>query len=201
MKNTAFILSLALFSTYAQAEESIFGFTIGKRIEAPECPSKTIAGRKYFDVMSPYTCAWNEEHRPNDPLPSRIVVLAKNTSPSFMKGLFRAYIKDDTMVGVRFSTFGVSTQEDTFVQLTAKYGKPSSITKSKAQTLVGASFEAINAEWRRDGIVVLFSGVTDRVDIGEVRIETNEFFNMKAQQSEQKSKLDLNPQVAPRITS
>lgn len=191
MKTFAIALSLALSSQYAYAEESVFGFLIGKRIEAPECPSKTIAGRKYFDVLSPYTCAWDEERKPNDLLPSRIVVLAADSAPPFMKGLFRAYLKDNLFAGARFSTFGIKSQEEAFVQLTGKYGQPSSITKSKVQNLAGASFEAITAEWIRDEIVVTFRGVTDKIDLGEVQIETKEVFGMKAQQEKQKSKSEI----------
>lgn len=191
MKTLAIALSLLLSSLYAYAEETVFGFAIGKRIEAPECPSKIIAGRKYFNVISPYTCAWDEERKPNDLLPSRIIVLATNSAPPFMKGLFRAYLKDDLFAGARFSTFGIKSQDETFAQLTGKYGEPSSIIRSKVQNLAGASFEAITAEWRRNDIVVIFKGVTDKIDLGEVQIETKEVFGMKTQKEEQKSKSEI----------
>jgi hypothetical protein len=191
MKNLVIAFSLTLLSACANAEEMVFGFVMGKRIEAPECPSKTIAGKKYFEVMSSYTCAWNEEHKPNDLFPSRIIVLAKDSAPSFMKGLFRAYLKDGLFIGARFATFGINSQDETFTQLANKYGQPSSINRSQVQNLAGATFEAITAEWRHDNIVVTLNGVTDKIDLGEVRIETDEFFNAKAQQTKQRLKTEI----------
>ena len=192
VKRIVSLVTLALASTFLYAEETVFGFTLGKRIEAPECPSKTIrGGTKLFDVISKFTCMWDVEQRKDDVLPSRTVVLAFDSAPRFMKGLFRAWLRDDLFVGAEFYTYGIQSQDEAFGQLTTKYGKPTHISKSRVQNLAGASFDAITAEWRRDNLIVLFNGVTNRIDLGEVRIETLELAELRKQQVKEKAKSEI----------
>ena len=192
MKKTAVLLVVSAFCAGpAYSQDIIFGFTFNTPIEAPECPFRLIGGKKYHEVTSPFTCFWPVEARPGDPLPSHTVVISTAIAPRYMKGLFKAYVQDEKLVGVRFFTFGIHSQEQTLSQLKQKYGEPLSTTQRKVQTAAGATFEAISAQWRTETVSVNFEGVIDRIDLGEVTVDTTEFFRRRRQEAQKKGSTEV----------
>lgn len=147
--------------------------------------------KEALSSTSDFTCAWSIENKAGDILPSRTIVLETKNAPKFMKGLFKASVRDDLLVGVRFYTFGVHTQSLAFEQLKQKYGEPISFTRREVQSTNGTKIEAISAQWRSKTIVVVFEGVIDRIDLGLVTIETEDFFKMRSLEVRRKNSIEI----------
>jgi len=189
--STVLLVASAICAGPAYAQDTIFGFTFNEPVEAPECPFRSIGGKKYHEVKSDFTCFWPVETKAGDPAPSRTVVISNSNAPRYMKGLFKAYIQDEKLVGVRFFTFGVHSQEQTLSQLIQKYGEPLSATKRRVQTAAGATFEAVSAQWRTETVAVNFEGVIDRIDLGEVTVDTREFFTRRLHEVQKKGSTEV----------
>jgi hypothetical protein len=88
---------------------------------------------------------------------------------------------DGLLIGFHFLTAGASSQELVLMQLSKKYGAPTHVSKQRAQNSLGASFEALTARWDMADVVVTFSGITDRLDVGEVYIDLPAAAEMRKQ--------------------
>lgn len=79
---------------------------------------------------------------------------------------------ENKVVALWFSTKGASVQEEVLATLTTKYGKPTVLDRKKKQTAFGVVIPYLSAYWKLPDVVVLFDGVTDRIDDGTVSIST-----------------------------
>jgi hypothetical protein len=190
-RNLLLFLSLALSANASLAQDTIFGLQFNKPIQLPECPYRTAAGMKLYQVTSEFTCAWAVEQKSRDPLPSRTVVIDSKNAPKYMKGLFKAYVQGEALVGLRFFTFGIHSQDATLAQLKQKYGEPIALSRRAVQTAGGAAVEAVSAQWLSETIAVSFEGIVERIDLGEVTIDTSEFLKLRLQETQKKNSSEV----------
>ena len=106
-------------------------------------------------------------------IPLRSVWFPPKEAPTIVKNWnFLAVEQDGKLVGVRFYTYGISGQDLTLKTLTDKFGEPTRKETHKVGNLGGATADAVVAVWEKPDVVVHLDGVTDRLDFGEVWIET-----------------------------
>lgn len=182
----------SISSSLSLANILVFGFELGKPLIAPECAFRMVGNLKLYESLSIDQCVEDAKIKTHEPTESALVRLGKDSSPLFMKGLFRAYLKDGVFVGASFSTFGIHTQNSTFDALKEKYGKPTKLTKIKMQNSAGATFDVIFAEWKNKTVHVSFKGVDEQIDLGSVDISTPELLNLR-----QIKDLELKAQKTP----
>jgi hypothetical protein len=164
-------------STAAHADTTVFGFTLDQPLVLPECAYKMIPpGQppKLYDVLNiKETCFQEPRMNPEYGVSLRSVWFPPKEAPIIVKNWnFLAVEQDGKLVGIRFYTYGVIGQEQTLKTLTDKFGEPTRKGIHKVGNLAGATAEAIVAVWEKPDVVVHLDGVTDKLDLGEVWIET-----------------------------
>ncbi|MCB4861987.1 hypothetical protein K7W03_20555 [Sphingobium sp. PNB] len=190
--------SVALLAAPAMAQTkpnpSLFGITVMEPLTVPECtaePERLQRYNKYkskqpFGMMSPYPYSIAKD----GPCYKRINAKAgtpqavedeavwidfpAGKSPSAAKyGTVSAYVFEGRVQRVFFQTYGISSQDDVFAQLKAKFGEPSSNKLVGWQNGFGAKYDAINAEWLLGGgLAVTFVGFDTSRDGGAVYLDT-----------------------------
>lgn len=168
----AFAAVLAAACAFSQAEPTgppmdAFGLTLGKPLSLPLCPD----GR----AMRDGPCL-ADTLRGHHTLPaSGQIVYPIMAAPQFTRGGGLGFRQDaaGNLALLVASTDGSSSQQAIFDALLAKYGAPSKSGTVPVQNRLGATFEAIVAEWTSPQIVVRFTGMTS-VTSGELVIGTPE---------------------------
>lgn len=164
-------------ATHAYADVlSVFGFEFGKSIELPECSFKLVGNSKMkmYEVLPSVTCI-QEAHALNGyGQPIRRIVFARGEAPAIVKNftIFPLEV-GGILVGLNFLTPGLAAQDVVLAELTRKFGSPAKFEKLTAKNLMGASFDTFESKWvAADDVSVVFTGVTTRVETGEVFIDT-----------------------------
>lgn len=192
------LLTAALVATPAMAQmkspPSLFGITINEPLAVSECSADPERVKNYYKFKSkyprdyvtsyPYSIAKespcykriNAKAGSSQPLEDEGVSIdfPAGKSPSVAKfGTVSAYVMEGKVQRVYFQTYGLSSQEDVFAQLKAKFGEPSSNKMVGWQNGFGAKYDAINAEWLLGGgLAVTFIGFDTSRDGGVVYLDT-----------------------------
>lgn len=104
--------------------------------------------------------------------PVREIVFSEKEAPSIVKN-WRAFPLEvgGNLVGFHFITDGAEAQPAVMAALQKKYGKPEYSKTHGVQNSFGAQFDAVDASWHSGPVQVMYMGVLDRVDVGQVYID------------------------------
>ena len=158
---------------------TIYGVQLGAAITLPECRYHSGNPEYGYDVDQPVMCAWKPEAAPEFGRPwlGATIQFPLKSSPLIIRNyILTTMLSGDRVVGIEFFTRGVSAQEVALSELTAKFGKPSSVVRA---TAMGASFPVVHATWTGPKFTVTFDGVEDKIDAGHVVIDTVEGAQMR----------------------
>src|SRR4029077_16553466 len=82
-------------------------------------------------------------------------------------------VVDGNLEGLYFGTGGVARQQRDLQLLVDKFGAPATTTQPIVQNGYGATAQAVTATWvTADGVIVTFASAANRIDSGNVWIET-----------------------------
>jgi hypothetical protein len=173
IRHSHIFLAAAMAITVPASAQSVFGFEFGKPLVLPECEFKQYAKIKAYDPLPEQTC-FHEPFLINTyKIPVRRIIFGKSEHPDIVKyWQIIALEIDNTLQGIEFFTLGASSQDAVLDSLTKKFGKPSSVSTKSVQTATSAPFQAIHATWKTDTLIVTFDGITDRLDRGQVFIDS-----------------------------
>ena len=168
-------LVAALVAVHAAAADlTVFGFELGKPLTLPECPYTTLPGDnfKLYEVVPPRTCYQEPRAVNGYGIPVREIDFGKTSAPPYVL-YWRMFAVEQggDLIGVRFSTPGISAQDVVLGELRRKYGAPTSISSEPLQNAFGATFDSVSALWRGGAVDVTFEGTFGRLDRGEVTID------------------------------
>ena len=79
---------------------------------------------------------------------------------------------DGVLEGLGFNTGGISSQDYVMEKLKEKYGEPTAFTPLKIQNRLGASFDAVTAEWSFDNLIVKFNSAEGQITSGLINIDS-----------------------------
>ena len=113
--------------------------------------------------------------------------------PSIVRyGTIDVLVRDGLIVGARFATYGMRTQEFDLRTLTEKYGPPTSLTTKVVQNRMGARYDSATAIWERQDLRVTYFGTMGTLDDGQVTVDTPLAADLRKAQADALDKL-LNP--------
>lgn len=155
--------------------DSVFGIEMGKKIELPECPYKTYGGSKFknYDVMPKITCVTDAHPLNGYKVNPREVVFSQDEAPPIVRNWTMFVLEiDEKAEGFHFLTNGISTQNEVLALLTKKFGRPTSLTHHSVVTATSSPLDSIDATWDLPAVQVIFWGSINRIDRGEVMIDS-----------------------------
>ena len=182
MKVGLLVAAMLVTATACAADTTIFGFELGKPLVLPECPHKTLGSipRKMYSAIPPMTCAQDAHELNGYGKPVREIVFSEKETPSIVKN-WRAFPLEvgGNLVGFHFITDGAEAQSAVMAALQKKYGKPEYSKTHGVQNSFGAQFDAVDASWHSGPVQVMYMGVLDRVDVGQVYIDLPEAVELR----------------------
>lgn len=175
-------------SAQKQADANVFGLMkIGEPFTLAECPSASYGGYK-ITVEKP---CWKRIGASSDFRDKKKKKKdAPTTAPSPMNDtVFVTFpfdeqpalssrseivvlIVDGALEGLGFNTSGIGNQEYVLAKLKEKYGEPSVYKPLTLQNRLGATFDALEAVWTFDNLIVRFSSAENSLDSGLVNIDS-----------------------------
>jgi len=166
---------LCLTALASNAQNSVFGFELGKPLTLSECPFKVVAGSKMYDVIPRSTCVQDAGPLNGYKIPVRRIIFGRDEAPPIVKNWTAFPLEiNGNLVGFHFLTPGAAAQELALSQLTQKYGQPTSTSNRLMQNAMGASFNSTSATWELTNLRVKFDGITTKIETGEVYIDLPE---------------------------
>lgn len=90
--------------------------------------------------------------------------------PEYIKSNLWATVSEGKITNIRVLTNGLETQNEVLRDLTARYGKPSTISRQPAQNKFGAQFSIIEAMWSGKNWGVIFVGASKSLDEGYISL-------------------------------
>ena len=149
-----------LAPTFAKSEEvTLFGdITIGRQLSIPQCPEK------YYMSKHPNCYTGNAAY-------SSVDYIFSDGRPAYLSHEPGIDLRGGLVAGLTMLTKGVSAQNAAFSTLKEKFGLPTSKNTDDVKTMSGGSHQIITAEWRLDGVSILFSGASGALDTGIILVQ------------------------------
>lgn len=170
-------LAAALISAPAYAAPpSIFGLVLGKPVSIPECPRSRLSGGGFSEVVyeqnPPQTCHEPDIALRDAPWRRGAVVFPSRRAPLIMLGNSGyTLIVDGKLEGIDIDTLSHNNTHAILRELTAKFGKPTSVVSEQA-VVAGIAVPSLVATWRLPDILVRYTNINDDLEAGALRIET-----------------------------
>ncbi len=174
-------------------DKTVFGIRLSEKFSIPECEKSEIGLQLKYKFSSDKLCFERNFRRVqesgdiiND---SVIVKFPVSDAPQIMSSYeMFALVLDGNLEGIGFNTSGVSNAEIVLQKLKEKYGSPSTLIPKKVQNRLGASFDAFDAVWNLQDLVVLFQSVRSSLDSGLINIDTKKGREWRDKQLKEASK-------------
>ena len=152
---------------------SLFGLQLGAPISLPTCAYYNNDPSLGYDMVPKQMCIELPTVKNGELYPTSRVWFEPEHAPAIVKNWQMLAVPiNGQLAGLRFYTSGLSIQNAVLVELTNKFGKPTSVSNHALQNSMGATFSAIDARWVRPGFSVHLDGVKGSIDLGMVTIET-----------------------------
>jgi hypothetical protein len=169
-------LSAASPPAPAPAPTTVFGMELGKPLAIPMCKRKMMPGgylSKYTYEDDPAETCYEPDIQLSDaPWRRGSVDFPLSRTPSFLAlNTGFTLIVDGKLEGLQFSTLGHANTNAIIGELTAKFGRPSSVSRTTS-TISGIAVPAIEAEWRLPTLHVSYRNIDTEVEHGFLEIET-----------------------------
>ena len=133
---------------------SIFGIKLGAPLALPDCPvnSYNLVDESAIKELcvEPASAANIEES-------SRNVYFIPGDSPDYLKyNHLDLTIRDGLVQKISVFTNGLNDQDEVLAELTKKFGRPTTLKSEAESNLMGATFQAVTANWKVGADRVLF---------------------------------------------
>lgn len=177
---TLITAAFLFYALAARAETTVFGLTIGKPLAMSECPKYSPYKGRVAYMVADTVCA--KEFNPKLPAmnvgEAWVIEFPFSQQPAHAQNnLVQPVMINGLLEAVLIWTHGNSTQEAVFLDLVAKFGEPTKKNIVAKSNAYGASVHGIEAVWDQgDDLQVLFFGVKERVDRGELMIGSRRGF-------------------------
>lgn len=183
MKIFILLLGVIFSQTVFAAEVAIFGITLGADVPAiPVCESfksdvsETCLKNDILDNPRLWKGGSNaggsEEYTIYLPTSDIPRYLNKNRT-TFGDLTFSAL--DGKVENITLFTEGNSVQDDALAALTKKFGKPNNFKTIMLQNSFGAGSIGYRARWLKGDVMVIFEGISDRINFGKIEISTKKY--------------------------
>jgi len=166
----------------AQTLPSVFGQQLGAAVTLPECqhlegvPAGS-DGVPAYDPEQPVTCVQRPYELGWAALRRGTVVFTREQTPELSSGdMIGVYFSKDSdkVIAIEAATPGYEGAPYIIAQLTAKFGKPTSIDEDRR--IVGKiSVLSKHVVWKRSGFTVDYQSVASSVRAGELLVSTDEY--------------------------
>lgn len=180
-------------SVSTATDKTVFGIRLGEKFSIPECEKSKVGLQLRYKFSSDKLCFERNFNRVqesggiiND---SVIVKFPISDAPQIMSSYeMFALVLDGNLEGIGFNTAGIRNAEMVLEKLKEKYGSPSTLVPKKVQNRLGASFDAFDAVWNLQDLVVLFQSVRSSLDSGLINIDTKKGREWRDKQLKESSK-------------
>jgi hypothetical protein len=172
---------LALYSNVASTDEptpTVFGVPLGAPLQVSECVKKQLGGLTMYSPAAA-TCferlGSQERVRPTAPVENDAILIrfAATEAPAVMSGETAiGLVVEGKLEGLTFNTRGIDAQAQVMDTLKQAFGAPTSIAPKLVENSLGQSFDSFDAAWTLPQVEILFRGVTSRVDVGLLSIDS-----------------------------
>jgi hypothetical protein len=172
----AISLGLLTAATAPPQQWAVFGLELGKPPSIPVCQHKILSG----GLVSQFTYE-------NDPAETRYEPDRQITDTPWRRGSVNFPLKRMPLIlhentgftliingrieGLQFDTLSYGNTNGIISELTAKFGKPTSVTRFIANP-EGIPIPATHAEWKLPGLYVSYRNIDSSVEFGYLLIET-----------------------------
>ncbi|BBL57380.1 hypothetical protein [Methylomonas koyamae] len=153
---------------------TVFGLALGKVFNLPEC-YKSRYKPGYYEDFSKFVC-FEKTLANRDASKMVLIQLPYEDFPLIVYWGSKLYatIIDDNLELIRLKT--TSGKDIVLTKLKEKYGDPLKLESFDVKTKIGASFDAIRAEWRVFNIKVVYNSIDQNLDFGSLTIGTEKGF-------------------------
>ena len=172
---------LALYSGAAYADDpvqTVFGVPLGAHLQISECARQQVGGLTMYPPAAA-TCferlGTQERVRATAPIENDAVLIrfAATEAPAVMSGgIAIALVVDGKVEGLTFNTRGIDAQPQVMDTLKQAFGDPTSIAPKRVENSLAQSFDSFDASWKLPQVEILFRGVTSRIDVGLLSIDS-----------------------------
>lgn len=177
-------LAVAVLSTSASASPPMdfLGIGLGQPLTVAECPledSRFASFTRYKIYVDPaLRPCFKSRTAPGQGLSSLpggtgTLNLELGAVPHVIDGTFATVtLVNGAPEKITAFTRGHAVQDQALELLIQKYGKPTELKTEEVQNRMGATFGAMHAEWKLDGLSVLFFGIGTKIDTGYIVVST-----------------------------
>jgi len=187
------VLSLVLLpaSGQAQAPWTVYGIELGQPVALPACKHKTLPNgqpSQYIYEDDPAeTCHEPEIQLRDAPWQRGSVNFPLRKQPlisAFNSGF--TLIIDGKVEGLQFSTRGDANTNAIINELSTKFGRPTSISKTTS-TVAGIAVPAVHTEWDLESLYVSYLNIHREIGYGLLEIETPKMQAVRRMDQERKA--------------
>ncbi len=149
-----------------------FGVELNRPIPFPECQKRNVGMTTYYpDYIHPGLSCWKGNKFDAG---MREILFSRGDCPQMLALSCSMDVRlvNERVVSIEVFTVGVTTQERDLAQLSSKYGKPSSTSRSAVSNFSGTKYDSQNALWIFDDVVIEQHGVEERLDRGRITVQT-----------------------------
>lgn len=172
--------------------QTIFGLELGKPLSIPPCPRKVLPGgivsQYTFESADPAETCYEPDIQLSDaPWRRGSFAFPIKRVPLIMRGNTGfTLIIDGKLEGVQIDTLGSGNADGIIRELSAKYGKPQSISRTKS-TVSGISLPSIEAKWQIQGVFIRYLSIDYSVESGSLWIQSTKMHALREQWHRQQS--------------
>lgn len=151
------------------------GVAMGQPLSMPECEAGRFPGSYAFQFDLAVKPCWKHSYGDRGkPLPSETMFSIGFIAEKYPPGVRSSelLIVNGKVEGVTVFTTGLDSQDEILEALTAKFGKPTALERTKSQNRMGAEFMGIVATWKLPNVAATFVGIGSRIDGGIVVVRT-----------------------------
>lgn len=196
MRAIVLILSIGLVSAggaLAQDAPSqpvrVFGFAFGEAIKLPPCKIVSTLASAPKDGMCITKLSASIEGDPAFTGESDIKFFPGVVPPYVASYEITASFASGLLVGIRFSTFGLTSDPLVMSDLRAKFGEPSLTLNRKVKTAAGGEFDAPFLSWMKGDVIVTYTAVSSSIRYGTVIFSTPQSRAMDEKKKQEIDKL------------
>lgn len=175
MHGLAIALALA-GASLTSGSSTVFGLEFGKPVALPVCPRAQLPGGGYSEIVyeqrPAQTCHEPDIQLRDAPWRRGSINFPINQVPLIMRGNTGfTLIVNGRLEGVDIDTLSHNNTNAIIRELSAKFGKPTSIVRDSA-VVAGISLPSVVATWRLSGLTVTYTNINDDLDAGRLLVET-----------------------------
>lgn len=179
MKFAAIAIAATLATAPAfAADVTLFGITLGRPLNLPDCPLNTQGGVDDEAVTKLCARAWPE----SGPARTYDIGIPASARPDYLASRQIAVeVMDGTVQWIDIITNGAQNQAKVLSQLIDKFGKPNSFAQQPWSNSLGAKLSALKARWTFGDQAVELDGfgLSGKLDRGVAQAYTKKWIDLQ----------------------